>query len=235
MRNVVLIILFSTLTLFAFAQMPVEEGLASYYNRKFNGHRTSSGEIYRHTKLTAAHPNLPFGTDVLVTNLRNNKSVVVRINDRCSPRRIRIDLSRAAAERIDMLAAGVQKVRIEVASDSAKALFLAQEIAELENINSDSLVTSTVLKDSIASRVPIEDEDGSFSIQVATVASLKNAQRLSQKLGETYGLSTKYRKVKYRRKSCYKIYVGSFANKEDAADPLVDIKKTYRTAFIIAK
>ena len=84
MRNVVLIILFSAFSFLNYAQMPTEEGLATFYSKKFNGRRTSSGEIYRHTKLTAAHPSLPFGTDVLVTNLSNNKSVIVKINDRCS-------------------------------------------------------------------------------------------------------------------------------------------------------
>lgn len=205
--------------------MPAEEGLASFYNKRFNGHRTSSGEVYRHTKLTAAHPSLPFGTDVLVTNLSNNKSVVVRINDRCSPRRIRIDLSRAAAAKIDMIAAGVQKVRIEVANDSIKAIHLADEIADLEKVAADSLASTSI------SANTAED---SCTIQVASVASIKNAKRLAEKLNETYGMPSNYRKVKHRRKTLYKVFVGSFTNRDDAKEPLVDIKKTYRTAFIIA-
>lgn len=225
MRNVVLIILFSAFSFLGNAQMAVEEGLASFYNKRFNGRKTSSGEVYRHTKLTAAHPTLPFGTDVLVTNLSNNKSVVVTINDRCSPRRIRIDLSRAAALKIDMIRAGVQKVRIEVASDSLKAIYLAQQIADSGSVATDSLVTNRIQQDTV---------ENNYSIQVASVASLKNAKRLAEKLNETYGMPSNYRKTKHKRKTLYKVYAGSFASRNDAKEPLADIKKSYRTAFIIA-
>lgn len=225
MRNVVLIILFSAFSFLGYAQMPAEEGLASFYNKRFNGHRTSSGEVYRHTKLTAAHPTLPFGTDVLITNLSNNKSVVVKINDRCSPRRIRIDLSRAAAAKIDMIAAGVQKVRIEVASDNIKNLYLATEIADSERVATDSLKSAGIAADTVKD---------SYTIQVASVASLKNAKRLADKLNEVYEMPSNYRKVKHRRKTLYKVFVGSFTNHDEAKEPLADIKKTYRTAFIIA-
>lgn len=225
MRNVVLIILFSAFSFLGNAQMAAEEGLASFYNKKFNGRRTSSGEVYRHTKLTAAHPSLPFGTDVLITNLSNNKSVVVKINDRCSPRRIRIDLSRAAASKIDMIRAGVQRVRIEVASDSVKAFYLAQELADSGMVATDSLV---------ANRISADTADNKYSIQVASVASLKNAKKLAEKLNDTYGMPSNYRKTKHKRKTLYKVYAGSFASRDDAKEPLSDIKKTYRTAFIIA-
>lgn len=89
-------------------------GKASYYHRKFNGRRTASGEIYYATKFTAAHKTLPMGTYVLVTNLKNKRKVVVRINDRgpFSGARI-IDLSRAAAAEIGMISAGVVQVKVE--------------------------------------------------------------------------------------------------------------------------
>lgn len=90
-----------------------ETGMASYYAESYNGKKTANGEIYQSDKLTAAHKKLPFGTKVKVTNLANGKSVKVRINDRGPfiPGRI-IDLTRAAAKKIDMLAAGVVKVEI---------------------------------------------------------------------------------------------------------------------------
>jgi rare lipoprotein A len=88
--------------------------MASYYANKHVGKKTASGEAYRSNKLTAAHKTLPFGTSVKVTNLSNGKSVVVRINDRGPFIRGRIiDLSKAAARKIDMIKAGVTKVRIE--------------------------------------------------------------------------------------------------------------------------
>lgn len=90
-------------------------GGASYYAARFAGRRTANGERYRPGRLTAAHRTLRFGTRVRVTNVRNGRSVVVRINDRGPFIRGRvIDLSRAAAERIGMIRSGVARVRLEV-------------------------------------------------------------------------------------------------------------------------
>ncbi len=92
-----------------------QTGYASYYADKFHGRRTACGEIYDRNRYTAAHRSLPCGTMVKVTNLENGKSVVVRINDRGPFVKGRIiDLSYAAARKIDMIRRGVVKVRIEV-------------------------------------------------------------------------------------------------------------------------
>lgn len=94
-----------------------QEGLGTYYADKYHGRSTASGELYNKFKYTAAHRTLPFGTVVMVTNLSNNRSVRVKINDRgpFSSGRI-IDLSRAAAEQIDMIRMGEVKVRVQVVS-----------------------------------------------------------------------------------------------------------------------
>lgn len=93
----------------------VQEGIASYYGDQFDGNPTASGEIFDQEALTAAHRTLDFGTRVRVTNQDNGLSVEVRINDRGPfvDGRI-IDLSRRAAEEIDMIQAGIVPVRIEV-------------------------------------------------------------------------------------------------------------------------
>ena len=90
-------------------------GMASYYGTKFEGNATASGEIYNPDEYTAAHRTLNFGTKVKVTNLKNNKIVIVVINDRgpYADGRI-IDLSRAAAEKLDMIRDGVTDVEVEV-------------------------------------------------------------------------------------------------------------------------
>lgn len=90
-------------------------GIASWYGEVLEGHTTASGEIFHKDELTACHPTLPFGTLVRVINLRNRKSVVVKINDRgrLDPGRV-IDLSSAAADRIGMLRAGLAPVRLEI-------------------------------------------------------------------------------------------------------------------------
>ena len=90
-----------------------ETGLASFYSESYNGKKTANGEIYNSSEYTAAHKKLPFNTRVKVTNLSNGKTVKVRINDRGPfvAGRI-IDLTRKAAKKIDMIGAGVAKVKI---------------------------------------------------------------------------------------------------------------------------
>lgn len=102
------------------------EGLASWYGPGFAGRRTASGEVFDPNALTAAHRSLPFGTVVRVVNLDNRRSVEVRINDRgpFKPDRV-IDLSRAAAEALDMIGSGVGPVRVEPLVPGAGALRLA--------------------------------------------------------------------------------------------------------------
>ncbi len=92
----------------------IQEGTASYYGKKFQGRRTASGEVFSLDSLTAAHKRLPLGTVVRVTNLTNGLAVVVRINDRLpSYSKRQIDISRAAAEQIEMIRDGLAQVRIE--------------------------------------------------------------------------------------------------------------------------
>lgn len=91
------------------------EGMASYYSYEFNGEKTASGEIFNKNDLTAAHRQFPFGTVLRVTNLQNGKTVIVTVNDRGPERQDRIlDLSEAAAQRIDMVKDGTARVKIEV-------------------------------------------------------------------------------------------------------------------------
>ena len=89
-----------------------EEGIASYYAKRYNNRRTNSGQRYDPAKLTAAHPTLPHGTRVRVINLANKKEVIVTINDRCRPHSGPfIDLSRAAAKQLGFLGKGITRVR----------------------------------------------------------------------------------------------------------------------------
>jgi rare lipoprotein A len=92
----------------------VQKGRASYYGREFVGRRTASGERYDPKAMTAAHKTLPFGTRVRVTR-PGGQSVIVRVNDRCGCTHGRIlDVSEAAAHKLDMMHAGVVDVRLEV-------------------------------------------------------------------------------------------------------------------------
>ena len=90
-------------------------GLASVYSDKLIGRKTASGQVFRQSGLTAAHPSLPFGTKVRVTNTKNSKSVEVRINDRGPKQTGRvIDLTSAAAAKVGMGKTGTAPVKLDV-------------------------------------------------------------------------------------------------------------------------
>ncbi len=95
------------------SELKTVTGKATYYHSKFNGRRTTSGEVFNNKKLTAAHLKLPFGTMVMVTNVDNGRSVEVRVNDRGPHSKFYIiDLSQAAAKQIGMFGKGVANVEI---------------------------------------------------------------------------------------------------------------------------
>mgnify|MGYP000847307571 FL=1 len=110
-------LLFVLALLFSFsvqAQRTTRRGKASFYSKKATGARTSSGERLHHDSLTCAHRSLPFGTRLKVTNLRNGKSVIVRVTDRGPHHRNRIiDLSYGAARELGMLSQGIAMVEVE--------------------------------------------------------------------------------------------------------------------------
>jgi rare lipoprotein A len=92
----------------------LEKGNASYYSSKFEGRKTASGAVFRQDSLTGAHKNLPFGTRVLVTNLKNDSMVIVTINDRLSPKSGHtIDLTLKAAKQLNFVRNGITQVTLQ--------------------------------------------------------------------------------------------------------------------------
>lgn len=93
-------------------------GYASFYSNKFIGKKTANGEKFSQKEMTCAHNTLPFGTRVKVTNLKNGKSVVVRVNDRLHHRNPRlVDLTTLAAKNLGFHAVGIVRVKVEVLRD----------------------------------------------------------------------------------------------------------------------
>lgn len=135
------------------------EAVASYYADKFHGRTTSNGEIFNMYALTAAHKTLPFNTKVVVTNLSNGKNVTVRINDRGPFIQGReIDLSKAAAEKLDMIKSGTAKVKLTIISET--------------------------IKNSATSSTPVltESKNKTWDIQVGAFSKRENAEALVKKL-----------------------------------------------------
>lgn len=141
----------------------------------FHGRETSNGEIYDKDDFTAAHKTLPFNTVLLVTNKKNNKSVVVRVNDRGPFRKSRvIDLSRAAAKKIGMVPFGVVPVRIKILN------FIHPEL-----IN-DSIIKENEVWDCYGKKSKIEKE----AIFIWSTQHLKHAFYMASLLTLDYKLKS---------------------------------------------
>lgn len=178
---------------FAFTQLnSATVGLASWYGEAFHGKSTANGEKFDMTALTAAHKELPFNTFVRVTNLLNNRTVVVRINDRGPFRKDRIiDLSKSAAEKLDFLGIGVAPVKIEileqldenkVVTQEAKKTVNTEDFSKDDSVVSGSKLNSNADVDKNHSEVAEKILDNStkepdFYIQVGSYKTKDYAQR----------------------------------------------------------
>ena len=145
----------------------VQVGVASWYGPGFHGNRTANGEIYDQYELTAAHPSLPLGTCVMVTNLENGRAVQVRVNDRGPFVDGRaIDLSYAAARTIGMVGPGTVRVRIEVLGPTTLAA--AAPVAAPA-----ALPTARP-----SPRPPRDVPTGSYTVEVAALSDPDKAEHL---------------------------------------------------------
>lgn len=178
-----------------------KKGKASWYGTKFHGRRTSSGETYDMFKMTAAHKTLPIPCYAKVTNLDNGKHVIVKINDRGPFKSGRIiDLSYAAAHKLDMAKAGIANVKVETIS-----------------FNKGSSKNTSTKSPSTKKRF----------VQVGAYSSLANARNLAKVLDKEIRLPVKVSSVKRGGKKLYRVRVGPIPS-ESVAKELVrtlDIKE----------
>lgn len=164
----------------------VEEGVASWYGVPFNGHRTSSGEIYDMHAFTAAHRTLPFGSLVRVINLRNGMQTEVRINDR-GPfvlNRV-IDLSLSAAQAIGMVGPGTAPVRLEVVSGPSptQGFFGVQVGAFANEDNANRLRDRLAIRYSSVSIAVYDSPNGIFyRVRVGRLPTEAVARQLADQL-----------------------------------------------------
>lgn len=148
-----------------------ERGIASWYGTKFHGHRTSSGDIYDMYSMSAAHKTLPLPTYARVTNLKNGKSVIVKINDRGPFHENRlIDLSYAAAARLDILGEGTGLVEVTALDPSRPQKPLAQK-----------RIAPSLPKVATTAQTPLTQEPALY-LQLGAFSSRNNAERLRSKL-----------------------------------------------------
>lgn len=202
----------------------VQTGKASYYADKFEGSPTASGEKYRGTRMTAAHKTLPFGTKIKVTNLANNESVILEVNDRGPFVEGRIlDVSKAAAEKLGFFNQGIADIKIEVVNPGdgkGDVLPVMQEHVTVDDREVYEMKISRV------------DPKG-FGVQLGTYQELANLLKIIN------NLSNKYKKrilVQVKVINGVKFYspmLSGFSSREKAESTINDIKKDFPDAFIL--
>ncbi len=200
-----IIFLFFALNLSAFATGggKSQTGTASWYGSKYHGRKSSNGETFNKNNLTAAHPSLPFGTEVKVTNLSNNQSVVVRITDRgpFKARRI-IDLSEAAARKIDMIRSGTATVKMEVLNRPAS------------EVPSEVALADTVVADVY------------FVIQAGSFSDKKNAELQSAKIKALQAdLPVTLTQENVNGKTIHRVLAGRFTDRQVADRVKTELEK----------
>jgi len=209
MKKPILISVFLLVVLCAFAgnQHP-RYGIASYYGEKANRHRTACGEKYCQDSFTAAYKIHPFGTYLKVTNVKNHKMAIVRINDRGPHRKKRlIDLSYAAARKIDIVHSGLAKVKVELASED--------EIKNRDKLNAHSSVTdSSDIETTPKSQEENQVPDKIFMIQAGIFSRENNASNLKTYLNRKNVPDVIMTKLNFKGKECYKITIGPLDTNE---------------------
>ena len=164
---------------------PYQVGTASWYGEYFEGRPTASGEPYNMYDLTAAHPTLPLGTYVRVTNLRNRRAVVVRINDRGPVVAGRIiDLSYSAANALGMIGPGTAMVRVDILESPTPIQAIRPSLDYTLQLGSFSqLENARQLRDRIAvsfndvSITPLKSSDTTYyRVQLGTFSSRADAE-----------------------------------------------------------
>lgn len=222
MKKIGLFLLAMCLSVLTFAQ--TQTGKASFYADKFEGSPTASGEKYKHSKLTAAHKSLPFGTKVRVTNLANNESVEVVINDRGPyvDGRI-IDLSKSAAEKLGFINLGLAEVKVEIL-DAGDGKSKSQSVS-IEQVTVDE-------KEFYNFEIERLQPKG-FGVQIGTYQELVNLMRLSDNLKNSYKKKVTVQVKVINGVKYYSILLGPLSSRPKAEDLLAELKKKFPDSFIV--
>ena len=208
---------------FTLSQGQNQTGKASFYADKFEGRPTASGEKYKHSKLTAAHKTLPFGTKIRVTNLGNNQAVEVVVNDRGPYVDGRIvDLSKSAAERLGFLNVGLADVKLEIidAGDGKSGM----EVKVIDRVTVDE----KEFYDFDVARL----RPGGFGIQIGTYQELVNLLRLTDNLKNSYQKKVTVQVKIINGVKYYSLILGQFKSRDKADKFLSSVKQKYPDAFI---
>lgn len=212
-----------------------EQGIASWYGKRFHGNKTASGEVYDMYKMTAAHATLPIPSYAKVTNLSNGRSVIVRINDRGPFQKDRlIDLSYAAAYRIGLLVKGSAEVEVEAVGANGKLPAPSSNASSETSKNVNKLDIKPVVTEPAAEN-PIPTSANTtpgFYAQLAAFNDNENAEKLKEKviaqqIADSGKVESWYNAGKYR------VRIGPFETRTDAEATVKQIKQKMGISAII--
>lgn len=223
MKKIFFTFLFQCAVLTLLAQ--VQTGKASFYADKFEGSTTASGEKYKHSKLTGAHKTLPFGTKVRVTNLANNQSVEVIINDRGPyvDGRI-IDVSKSAAEQLGFINQGLAEVKLEVIDAGSGKV--SDPGRPIDHVMVDE-------KEFYNFEIERLNKPKGFGVQIGTYQELVNLMRLSDNLKNSYKKQVTVQVKILNGVKYYGLILGQFPSRPKAEVFREELKKKFPDAFIV--
>jgi len=205
-------------------QSPIYSVKATFYSKKFDGRKTYSGERFNSGKYTAAHRSFPLQSLVKVINPKNNKSVIVRINDRFYRKNF-IDLSLIAAKQIDIVRQGTAKIKMQLLDSS----FLSQYLKQ----TSENVVIEPGI--GVKDELIASDSNQKYYIRIASFKLKKTAQSLLTKnLPEKLKHIGSIQKTRYKGKPLYKVIIGPFSTKEEASIIKTKLKSKFKDAVIIS-
>ncbi|MBL0711475.1 MAG: septal ring lytic transglycosylase RlpA family protein [Colwellia sp.] len=180
-------------------------GTASWYGNKFHGHLTSNGEIYDMYSMSAAHKHLPLPTYLTVTNLANNKSVIVRVNDRGPFHQNRIiDLSFSAAYKLDMLKIGTAKVKITALTEFRKKTISNKSLLTSDKPKGDKPKEN---KEKVPQKISVLTHKKNI-IQVFATSNFKVAKITANDLAKLYSQTVSFPE----KEGVYRIQIGPFSD-----------------------
>ena len=219
----VIVLIFFSLTSVA-QEIFVQYGQASFYADKFNGEKTASGEIFSNDKLTAAHLTLPFGSMVKVTNLKNHRSIVVRINDRGPYVEGRIiDLTKMADRMLGFTNQGTAKVKIELVTPTPNISVRKQE-TRASGSGAKSYYTF------IARKI----QPQGYGVQTGSFRELSNLMNITDKLSEKDKKRLVIQTATVNNVRVYRVIFGQYKTRKEAERERNRIKKIYPDAFVIS-
>ena len=198
-----------------------ERGIASWYGKKFNGERTSSGETYDMYAMTAAHPTLPVPSYARVTNLATQKSVIVRINDRGPFLNDRvIDLSYTAAYKLGILGDGSAEVKVESLAANASIIpMAASEPVQSKPLESSAPAAAADVPETALVPVALaslENSDNDVYLQLGAFESQQNAESFLARMRTELGNTGKQFKLSTTKDGLVRVHIGPYANQSEA-------------------